>query len=79
LSPHAKLLHSIADIRIGECLVPILFNELGTSLRPAMTVFPEIFNEDSLLHEYGKRTKDVKELLSSSLLISDEDWPADFR
>jgi len=36
-----------------------MFNQLGMNLRRLMTLFPEIFDEDSLLHGYGKRTEDV--------------------
>jgi hypothetical protein len=42
-----------------------------------MALFPEMFDEDSLLHRhgYGKPTEDVSELFSSSDFISEEDWP----
>jgi hypothetical protein len=50
------------------------------NLRRPMTLFPEIFDEDSLLHGYGdgKHREDVSELLSSSDFVSNEDWPLDF-
>jgi hypothetical protein len=37
-----------------------------------MTLFPEIIDENSLLHGFGKRAEDVSELLCSSYFISDE-------
>jgi hypothetical protein len=72
-SPHAKLLHPIAGTRIGECPVPVMFNKLRMNLRRAMTLFPEIFNQDSMFQGYGKQKQGVEELLPSSDLISDED------
>jgi hypothetical protein len=50
-------------------------------LRRVMTLFPEIFDKESLLHGYGhgKRVEDVQELSSaSSYFISDDDWPLNF-
>jgi hypothetical protein len=35
-----------------------------------MTLFPEIFDEDSLLHGYRKLTADAGELLFSTSFIS---------
>jgi hypothetical protein len=77
-SLHAKLLHSIADIRIGECLVPMMFNQLRMNLRQLMALFPEIADEASQLHGSGKRVEDLEQLLLSSYFISYEDWPVDF-
>jgi hypothetical protein len=46
---------------MGEYLLPIMFNEHRMNLRQSMTLFPEIFDEASLLHgyEYGKPTQNV--------------------
>jgi hypothetical protein len=79
-SSHAKLRHSIADIRIRERFVSIMFNQLRMNSRRPMTIFSEIFDEDSLRDGYGKRrTEDLQELLPSGYFISDEDRPADFQ
>jgi hypothetical protein len=43
-----------------------------------MTLFLEIFDEDSLFHGFGKATEEAEDLLSSGHLISDEDWPVGF-
>jgi hypothetical protein len=59
-----KLPHPIAEITIEECFVLIMFNQLRMNLRRPMTLFPEIFDEDSLLHGHGKRMEDVEELFS---------------
>jgi hypothetical protein len=77
-SPYAKLPHPIADIRIGECLVARMFNQLRMNLRRPLTVFLEMFDQDSLLHGYGKRPKGVEELLSVSNFISSKDCPVAF-
>jgi hypothetical protein len=77
-SPDAKVPHLIADIRIGECFVLIMFNQLRMNLRRPIVLFPEIFDEDSLLPGDGRRREDVQELFSSRNFISDEDWPVDF-
>jgi hypothetical protein len=63
-SPHAKLPHPIAHIRleydrIGKCFVPRMFNQLKMNLRRPMALFSETFDEDSLLHGYRKHTQDV--------------------
>jgi hypothetical protein len=78
ISPDTKLPHSRAEIRRGEGLVPRIFNQLGMNFRRPMTLFPQIFDENSPLHGSGKRREDLYELLSSSDFISDEDWHAYF-
>jgi hypothetical protein len=59
-SPHAKLLHPIDDLKIGEYLVPIMFNWLGMNLRRPMILFRNIFDEKPLLHGYEKVWKAFK-------------------
>jgi hypothetical protein len=56
-SPQAKLPDSIADIKIGDCFVPMMFKEPGMNWPRAIILFPEIFDEDSLLPGYGKLTE----------------------
>jgi hypothetical protein len=58
-SLYAKLPHTILDINIKESLVLIMFNQLRMNLCWPMTLFPTIFDEDSLLHEYGKGRENV--------------------
>jgi hypothetical protein len=55
-----------------------MLNELRMNLRRLMTLFPEIFHEDPLPHQYRKRAENGQELLSSGDFISDEDQPMYF-
>jgi hypothetical protein len=57
---------------------PIMFNQVRMNLPRPMTLFPEIFDENSLLPGPGKHKEAVEELLASSYCILDEDWLLDF-